>query len=309
MKLKKIVISGVGGVGGYYGSMLNEYSRQEGLGREIHFLARGEHLERIRQHGLHLTTPSKDLYVHPTSVSNQAEDIGPVDLVILATKSYDLAENIEQIKPLLHRDTIVLPLLNGANISAQIQELLPPRTRVWQGCCYISARRPQAGEVMLENDRELLYFGSSTEIDKADQTELLNLMLSSGINAHNPEDISLVIRKKFMMISATATGTSYFDANIGKALAEHPKEMKALIEEVCTLSTLEGYDLGEDAVEKAMQRQLIMPYESTSSMHVDFRNGARTELENLSGYVVHKAQELGLEVPTYRMMYEALKSR
>ena len=46
---------------------------------------------------------------------------------------------------------------------------------------------------------------------------------------------------------------------------------------------------------------------STSSMHVDFLAGGRTELENLTGYVVRTAHHLGLILPTYDRMYRALR--
>lgn len=308
MILKKIVISGLGGVGGYYGAMLNEYARSEGQGREVHFIARGQHLARIAERGLHLTTPTRELYTQPSSVSNQPATVGIADLVIVATKSYDLASNIAQLRPLIGPQTIVLPLLNGANISEQIRALLP-EGEVWQGCTYISGRRPAPGEVLLESDRESLYFGAGTELPTAAEEELLALMTASGINAHNPREISLVIRKKFVMISATATGTSYYDMTVGSALSQYPNEMRQLLEEVCALSSAEGYDLGEDPVASAIERQRIMPADSTSSMHVDFMAGTDTELENLTGYVVRRAEALGLAVPTYRMMYDGLRQR
>lgn len=305
MELKHIVISGLGGVGGYYGAMLNEYVQKEGKGREVHFIARGESLKLIRERGLHLTTPTRELYTHPTSVVEKPNELEHADIIIIATKSYDLEENINQLKPIIKEGTILLPLLNGANISKQISAIIPEAT-VWEGCTYISARKPRAGEVLLENDRESLFFGSLDKERSNTEREFLNLCIEAGINAYNPDNIAEVIRKKFIMISATATGTSYFDTCVGEALSKHPEEMRALIEEVCHLSIAEGFDLGEDIVESSIKRQHIMPAESTSSMHVDFMNGARTELENLTGYVVRRCKELSIPCPTYQKMYEVL---
>lgn len=308
MELKRIVISGLGGVGGYYGAMLNEYAYTEAKGREVHFIARGESLKLIRERGLHLTTPTRDLYTHPSSAVDTPSELNHADLIIIATKSYDLEENIKQLKPIIKEGTILLPLLNGANISQQIRELVPEAT-VWEGCTYISARKPGAGEVLLESDKESLFFGSLDEQRSNSEREFLELCIGAEINAHNPDNIAEVIRKKFIMISATATGTSYFDTSVGEALSKHPEEMRALIEEVCLLSVAEGFELGEDVIESSIKRQHIMPAESTSSMHVDFMNGTRTELENLTGYVVHRSKELGLTSPTYQKMYEALLKR
>lgn len=306
MLLRKIAVSGIGGVGGYYGAMLTDYIQREGLGREIHFVARGKHLEVIQAEGLELTTPTRQMRVRPHSATDKPEDIGPVELIIIATKSYDLEANLRQLRPLIAPHTIILPLLNGADISEQIEALLP-NNPVWRGCTYISARKGEAGKVYLENDKESLYFGAAQAKLSPAEEELLQLMTKAGINAHRPDDIGLVIRKKFIMISATATGTSYYDSPIGQALSEHPLEMRALVEEVCKLSLAQGFVLGGDAVESAIQRQGIMPRESTSSMHVDFMNGNKTELEELTGYVVKSADALNIPVPTYRMMYEVLK--
>lgn len=308
MHFKRIAVSGIGGVGGYYGAMLALGAQAEGLGREVFFVARGEHLSRIQACGLHVVTPTRDFVVAPTQASNDPNDIGAVDLVILATKSYDLEANIQQLKPMIAEYTVILPLLNGADIAEQIRQILP-KQEVWQGCTYISGRKGVAGEVYLETDKESLYFGSFEERRNHREQELLKFMVESGINAHNPDEIGLVIRKKFIAISATATGTSYFDSPIGRALSEHPIEMRALVEEVCAVSIAEGFDLGDEAVLSAIKRQDIMPRESTSSMHVDFQNSRRTELENLTGYVVRKGLELGIPTPAYATMYEALRAK
>lgn len=59
-------------------------------------------------------------------------------------------------------------------------------------------------------------------------------------------------------------------------------------------------------MERTVERQTFMIPSSTSSMHVDFRAGSSTELENLTGYVVRAARRIGLELPLYERMYKAL---
>ena len=143
MLLKNITISGLGGVGGYYGAMLVEAARREGLGRTISFVARGAHRAAIEERGLHVHTPERDFTVHPDYLAEDPHDLPPTDLLILATKSYDLEANIQQLRPIITPRTIILPLLNGADITDQIQALLP-EARVWDGCVYISGRKPTA---------------------------------------------------------------------------------------------------------------------------------------------------------------------
>ena len=308
MLLRNITISGLGGVGGYYGAMLVQAAHREGLGRTISFVARGAHCEAIRQRGLHVHTPERDFTVTPDFVAEDAHSLPPASLLILATKSYDLEANIQQLRPIIQPDTIILPLLNGADITEQVQALLPEQ-RVWDGCVYISGRKPSAGEILLEAERERFVYGSRLLERSSEELELYTLLSSVGVNVHNPDDIETQIRKKFLMISATATGTSYFNQTVGEALAAHRKEMRGLIEELCTLFSALGHDLGEDAVERTLERQTFMIPSTTSSMHVDFMAGRPTELETLTGYVVREARHIGLTLPLYERMYTALASQ
>lgn len=308
MLLRNITISGLGGVGGYYGAMLVQAARREGLGRTISFVARGAHCEAIRQRGLHVHTPERDFTVTPDFVAEDAHSLPPASLLILATKSYDLEENIQQLRPIIQPDTIILPLLNGADITNQVQALLPEQ-RVWDGCVYISGRKPSAGEILLEAERERFIYGSRLPERSSEELELYALLYSVGVNVHNPDDIETQIRKKFLMISATATGTSYFNQTVGEALAAHHEEMRGLIEELCTLFSTLGHDLEEDAVERTLERQTFMIPSTTSSMHVDFMAGRPTELETLTGYVVREARRIGLKLPLYERMYTALASQ
>lgn len=308
MLLRNITISGLGGVGGYYGAMLVQAARREGLGRTISFVARGAHCEAIRQRGLHVHTPERDFTVTPDFVAEDAHSLPPASLLILATKSYDLEENIQQLRPIIQPDTIILPLLNGADITNQVQALLPEQ-RVWDGCVYISGRKPSAGEILLEAERERFVYGSRLPERSSEELELYALLSSVGVNVHNPDDIETQIRKKFLMISATATGTSYFNQTVGEALAAHREEMRGLIEELCMLFSALGHDLGEDAVERTLERQTFMIPSTTSSMHVDFMAGRPTELETLTGYVVREARRIGLKLPLYERMYTALASQ
>lgn len=308
MLLRNITISGLGGVGGYYGAMLVQAAHREGLGRTISFVARGAHCEAIRQRGLHVHTPERDFTITPDFVAEDAHLLPPTSLLILATKSYDLEANIQQLRPIIQPDTIILPLLNGADITNQVQALLPEQ-RVWDGCVYISGRKPSAGEILLEAERERFVYGSRLPERSSEELELYALLSSVGVNVHNPDDIETQIRKKFLMISATATGTSYFNQTVGEALAAHHEEMRGLIEELCTLFSALGHDLGEDAVERTLERQTFMIPSTTSSMHVDFMAGRPTELETLTGYVVREARRIGLILPLYERMYTALASQ
>ena len=139
----KIAFSGIGGVGGYYGGKLAHFYRQsENI--KIYFISRGENLEVISREGLKIQTLHEEIIAHPTLATHSPKDIGPVDYLFCTTKSYDLAGNLEEIRPLIGPSTVIIPLLNGANITEEIRQLVPGH-QVWYGCVYIGARLSAPG--------------------------------------------------------------------------------------------------------------------------------------------------------------------
>lgn len=102
----KIVIMGSGGFGGYFGARL------AAGGADVHFVARGAHLEAMRTNGLTIEGPAP-LHVSKVQVTNDPSSIGTADFVLVAVKLWDTATAIEQIKPVVGPHTTVISFQNG----------------------------------------------------------------------------------------------------------------------------------------------------------------------------------------------------
>ena len=123
MKMK-IVVVGLGGVGGYYGGLLaRKYEGSSDI--EIYFLARGAHLQKIQKEGLKVIAETETFIAHPELATDQVAEIGKVDYTILYTNSHDQSTTVRYSKALVRQDPVILPLLNGAEMNKLIRELLP----------------------------------------------------------------------------------------------------------------------------------------------------------------------------------------
>ena len=281
----RIAFSGIGAVGGYYGGMVA--ARYQGtIKADIFFIARGENLKAIREKGLQMQLGIRTIHTAPALATDNPAEIGPVDYLFCCTKSYDLEENIQQLKPVIGPETVIIPLLNGLDIEERIHNILPGQ-EVWKGCVYIGSRLTEPGVV-----------------EKF--SELLKLLMYARLNAFNPADIDLRIWKKFFMISTAATATSFFNQPIDEVLAQHIDLFIALGTELKSVAEAMGVCLPDDIVYTSIETQKMMPAGSTTSMHSDFLAGKKTELETLTGYVIRQAEKLGVDVPTYRFMYNGL---
>lgn len=302
----RIAFSGIGGVGGYYGGMLAHFYEQS-ADIQVYFISRGKNLEVIQSRGLTIKTTQEVITAHPFLTTAHPGDIGPADYLFCTTKSYDLEENLLQLKPVIGPGTVIIPLLNGADITERIRYALPG-TKVWYGCVYIGARLSAPGEVTQFTERNRLWFGDPNG-NRQDQEQLLKILTDAGISALNPSDIIERIWKKFFLISIGATLTSYYNQSIGEILEFHREDFYRLGHELLKIARAQGISLPEDMPGRVIEDQMKMPYEATTSMHTDFKNGKRTELETLTGYVVRYGKSFHLATPLYEMMYNELKKK
>ncbi|WP_306291258.1 ketopantoate reductase family protein, partial [Parabacteroides distasonis] len=83
---------------------------------DIFFIARGENLKAIRENGLQMQLGIRTIHTAPALATDNPAEIGPVDYLFCCTKSYDLEENIQQLKPVIGPETVIIPLLNGLDI-------------------------------------------------------------------------------------------------------------------------------------------------------------------------------------------------
>lgn len=300
----RIVIVGIGGVGGYFGGLLSK-QYADGNDVEIVFVARGEHLSEIQNKGLTVINGNESFVTKPHLATDDYSKIGVADYIIICTKSYDLKQTIGQLKPLIGHNTILLPLLNGVSASDEILEILP-QANVLKGCAFIVSKIKSPGIIENSGNIQKLSFGMDGLF--SDEVLLLkDLMFNAGIDVTVSDKISTAIWEKFIFISPTATSTSYFDRTIGKVLEENIETVLELIEEVKSLALAKSITVSDDISAKTLATMKSMPYEVTSSMHRDYLNQKpQTEVESLTGYIVREAEKFGIAAPTYLKLYEGL---
>jgi 2-dehydropantoate 2-reductase len=308
MQKTKIVIAGIGGVGGYFGGLLANYYEHNPT-VEINFIARGKHLQEIQKNGLVTLKGIDRIIAKPTISTDNATEIGIVDFIIICTKSYDLKNIINELKPCINNDTVIIPLLNGVNNKEIIKGIVPDNL-VLDGCAYIIARLKEPGVIENIGNVQQLYFGlDHYENEKLRLLE--RLLQTAGIEANYSTSISTIIWEKFIFLSATATSTSFFNKSMGELVSstEYSNKLLDMIEEVKQLANAKGIAVSATITDEIIRRLKSLPPTTTTSMHADFlQNKPHTELESLTGFVINEARNYNIPTPTYELMYKQLKS-
>ena len=306
-KKVQIVVAGIGGVGGYFGGLLaKKYENSDAI--EISFFARGEHLNKIRENGLKVIHGQTEFTTRPALATDNANEIGIADYILICTKSYDLDATIEQLKPCIGENTILLPLLNGVESVERLKNILPGAT-VLEGCVYIVSQVKEAGIIENSGINQKLFFGPG-KINNDRLLCLEKIMLEAGIEATLSDSISTIVWEKFIFIASIATATSYFNCSIAKLIEDNEDTLVQLIEEVKLIANAKGISFNPDITANIVNYNKLLPDNSTSSMHRDFQNLKKsTEVETLTGYVVRAGHDFGIETPIFNKAYNQLTTK
>lgn len=305
-KKTRIIVAGIGGVGGYFGGLLAK-KYQDSNDVEVDFIARGEHLKQIQKNGLKVISRHKTFTAIPAIATDYPAELGIADYILICTKSYDLESVLELLKSCIDKNTILLPLLNGVDGNEIIKKAFPNNI-ILNGCVYIISRLKEAGVVENMGYIKKLYFGlENTTSDKL--VALEKLLFEADIEVTLSEKIIAIVWEKFLYISPVATATSYFDNCLGEIREDNYKRenLYQLIDEVTEIAFAKDIVTDFEIIMKIRDKLKLFPYESTSSMHSDFKSHKpHTEIEILTGYVVREGLKMGIPTPCYTNIYNEL---
>ena len=162
--MKTIGIVGAGALGSYYGCRMVE------AGQEVRFLLRSDYEEVCRQ-GFEIKSRDGDFVVREPFVFNNSDEMGPVDLVVVAWKATANEYAKEVIGPLLHEGTKILTLQNGLG-NVEFFENLFGRGRILGALCFVGINRLAAGRIS-HTVGGMITVGESVETGVLDQMSTL----------------------------------------------------------------------------------------------------------------------------------------
>jgi 2-dehydropantoate 2-reductase len=303
--MKRIGILGLGGVGGYFGGLLAKaYFKSDEV--EVIFIARGATQKAIADSGLKIVTDESEMIVHPKLVSNNPEEIGELDYLICATKTYDIEESLLSLQSCIVARTVILPLYNGVDAPERIQKIYP-QNDILQGCVYIISMIILPGTIRKMGFYEKLFFGSKT-VSSSKLEELQGIFQQARIESYWVENIEETVWEKFIFISALASATSYLNLHIGEII-DSPEAMAVyveLVQEIDAVAKAKGLQLPDDIVNQTIGKLEKSPREATSSMHRDLLAGKNTEALSLTKFVLNEGIKYDVKTPLYEKISNVL---
>ena len=221
------------------------------------------------------------------------------DLIIIATKSQGLDDAIKNIKNFVHKDVVIISLLNGISSEEKVQEAYPNATVLKSYFIGHSAVRvgnsvtqDGVGEIFIENN-----------------TKIKEIFDEFEINYQIPEDINYSMWLKYTMNLFSNQVSAILNMNFGELKRNQAflKFAKKIILEVRTIAQVKGVKNLENLENDALAFLNKMCDEGKTSMLQDILAGRKTEVEIFAGEIIRLGKIFNLPTPYNQVLYDLIK--
>jgi 2-dehydropantoate 2-reductase len=296
----RIAFMGSGGLGGYFGARLCKG------GADVHFVARGKHLDAMRSDGLRVEGP-EPIHIARVNATDDPAEIGVVDYVMFCVKLWDTEGALQQMRPMIGTATTIISFQNGV-LKDQYLRAAYDELQIMGGVGYVATTIDRPGVIRQTGPMQRLLFGEFDGSLSPRGQALLEACLAGGIKAELSGNILREIWQKYVFLVGLSGTTTTIRKPIGP-IRENPQTRAFLLDvmrEVVAVGRAHGVDLPEDYAELRLQLADDVAYDMTSSMHHDLERGNPLEVRWLSGGVVELGQRKGISTPLNRAIADIL---
>lgn len=297
----QVAVMGTGGAGGYFGGLLAR------AGHNVTFIARGEHLRAIQTNGLCVESIHGDFVINPARATDNPADIAPVDLVIFGTKTWQIEEAAEQIRPIVGPSTAVLPLQNGVDASERLIAILG-RDSVLGGTAQVVSFVAAPGLIRRKSAFRKITLGELDGPATPRVQAIASALAEAGVEVEISDNINQSRWTKFVFIASFSGMGAVTRVPAGPLMAcpEAVTMLEQSMREIAALARASGVTLAPDVVEQTMVFCRNLGADATASMQRDILDGRPSELEAQNGYIAKRGAELGVPVPVNTFIYSVL---
>ena len=288
----KIAVLGTGAMGSVYAALLAS------AGNEVWAVETwAEHVDAIRRHGLRVTGASGDRTVR-VNATTRAEEVGAVDLVVVATKAMDVEAAARAALTLLGPDTIVLSIQNGLGSSETAAAVLGEE-RVLLGVAGGFGASVVAPGWAHHEGMELLRLGELRGPTTERLERLAETWRAAGFTVQTYDDIDRLVWEKLICNVCFSGPCAVLDASIGEVMADENAWA------VATGCAVEAYDVGralgvdlpfDEPIEHVRAFGRAIP-NAHPSLLLDLRAGRHTEIAHINGAIPRVGRTVGVAAP------------
>jgi 2-dehydropantoate 2-reductase len=274
-------------------------------GNDVRFLMRSD-LAAVREQGLRVVAPFGEFRIERPNAAATSEELGPVDVVIVAWKTTANRELDRVLPPLMRPDTVVLTLQNGLGAEEEVAAVVGA-DRTMGGLCFVGINRTGPG--LIVNPVEgAVTLGEYARPAGPRLEELVSLFRAAGIRASATDSLAearwrkLVWNVPFNGLTIAAGGVTTDRIMGDDGLRQAARE---LMTEVLAGAAAMGFTIPESYADFQMSRTPPLGAYRPSSL-LDWQAGREVEVESIWGEPVRRAKAVGCPLPRMELLYRLL---
>lgn len=302
--MAKVAIVGCGAMGSVYAGLMVS------AGHEVHAVSLWpDHVAAMQANGLRVEGASGDRTV-PIHAATTTDGIGPCDLVIIATKAFDVEAAARSALTLIGPSTVVQTIQNGLGSPEKAAAVLGPE-RIAIGVVGGFGASIRAPGHAHHNGMEMIRFGALQALSRDALETSAEVWRSSGFNVALFDDVKQMVWEKLIMnvaFSGTACATGM---TIGEVMA-HPDAWK--VARGCSLEAIAvakaagiTLDVG-DPIEHVRKLGSKIP-NARPSMLLDHLARRRSEVDAINGSIPVEAAKYGIPTPVNETLVAIIRAR
>jgi len=298
----KIVIVGPGAMGCLFAAFLSKSKE------EIWLLDKNkDNAAKLNEIGISLEGVSGNWQAKPKITAN-VQDIGKSDLTLICVKSFNTKQAIEQIKPLLQENSKIMTLQNGLGNIEIIAELVG-EDKVIGGITNEGATLIDIGKVRHAGHGETIIgtLDGKVPVEMRSIREIFNKV---GLLTKMSRDIKGLVWSKLIINVGINALTAITRLPNGK-LTEFEGTKRILrdaVTEATRIAKRKRIKLIYDDPLAKVEAVCEGTSANISSMLQDVLRNKRTEIDFINGVIVRLGQELGIAVPTNKLLVDLIKT-
>jgi len=243
------------------------------------------------------------------NATTTAKEVGPCNLVIISTKATDTEAAVQNARPMICPETLVLTIQNGIGNAERITKLINSQNLLIGIAEGFGASIIRPGYIH-HYGWEMIHLGAYKGGVNIALTHVAATWEAAKFNVRVYEDIQSAIWGKLVCNVGFSAICAVAGLTIGQVI-ENPHAWQ--IAKSCA----------HEATEVAVTKAITLPYanpeswirdfglripDARPSMCFDLEAGKRSEIDSLNGAVLREARELGIKAPTNEVMTTLVKA-
>lgn len=301
----KVAVLGSGAMGCLYGGTLAE------AGHQVTFIdVWAQHVQALNEQGLLIEENGKEKLIRKNfRAVTSPGGIGPVDLVIVFVKATLTEVAMEEAKPLLGPNTIVLTLQNGLG-NVEKLNWVAGREHVIAGTTAHGSTILGPGHIRHAGKGKTIIGEQSGETTRRIE-QLAEAFQKAGFETEISSNVMGLIWTKLIVNIGINALTAVTGLKNGRLL-EFP-EVKSLMEkavqEACDVARAKGIRLEIANPQEHVAKIAQATAENRSSMLQDVTNKRMTEISVINGAIVAGGKEVGVPTPINEVLTALIETK